>query len=458
MKASRRLRDLQRPRSLIDYVRQFLTPVVWKQARRAAPRRRSVPRWDLQPLILVMMAMTWAAGDSQSERFETARGFYVACHAGRKRPGKTIEGFQKALARIPMCSLRALAAGVRHQIRARLGSRWLIDGFEPMGCDGSRIECPRTTELEARLGRSGNTSSAPTVWVTAIVHLGTGMLWSWRLGPGDAAEQEHLRCLLGTLSQQAIIVCDAAYMSYRLTRDIVAGGRSFLFRMSSKVYLYTLEKTPLKDWNEGLVLYWPEYAQKSGDPPIRCRLIRVPGHGKRRNHKRDVWLLTDVLDPARLSLATASTFYRWRWRNEGVFRIYKRTINKMKLSSRTLRLVHREAELSLLATQILLAHADLTLRPMEQATLGEPAISPRKVLIEIRREMKPTSKQRTRSYHNRLGGCRASDRHQTSAKATRKWPRRKPHKPPKPPNLRTLDDAQKILLNQHIGTAPYAIR
>ena len=42
-----------------------------------------------------------------------------------------------------------------------------------------------------------------------------------------------------------------------------------------------------------------------------------------------------------------------------MFRIYKRAISKMKFSSRTLRLVHREAELSLLATQILLAHADL---------------------------------------------------------------------------------------------------
>jgi hypothetical protein len=451
MKASRRLRDLQQPQSLIDYVRQFLTPVVWKQARQAAPRRRAVPRWDLQPLILVMMAMTWAAGDSQSERFETARGFYVACHTGRKRPGKTIEGFHKALARIPMRRLRALAAGVRHQIRARMGSRLLVDGFEPMGCDGSRIECPRTTELEARLGRSGNKNSAPAVWVTAIVHLGTGLLWSWQLGPGTAAEQEHLRCLLGTLSQQAIIVCDAAYMGYELTRAIVDDNRSFLFRMSSKVYLYTLENVPLKDWSEGPVLYWPEYAQKAGGPPIWCRLIRLPGRGKGKNFKRDVWLLTDVLNPSRLSSATASRFYRWRWRNEGVFRIYKRTINKMKLSSRTLRLVHREAELSLLATQILLAHADLALRPIEQASVGEPAISPRKVLIEIRREMQPPSKRRPRSYHDRLGGCRASGRQQTSAKATRKWPRRKPHKPPKPPNLRTLNEAQKVLLNRHIG-------
>ena len=52
--------------------------------------------------------MTWAAGDSQPEKFETARGFYVASYRARKRPGRTIQGFQKALARLPLRPLRAL--------------------------------------------------------------------------------------------------------------------------------------------------------------------------------------------------------------------------------------------------------------------------------------------------------------------------------------------------------------
>jgi hypothetical protein len=448
MKTARRLRRLQRPRSLLGHVREFLTPAVWKQARQAVPRRRALPRWDLQPLVLVVMAMTWAAGDSQPEKFETARGFYVACHAARRRPGKTLEGLQKALARAPMRQLRALAAGVRQEIRARSATRLLVDGFEPMGCDGSRVECPRATELEARLGRAGKADAAPTVWVTAFVHLGVGVLWSWRIGPGTAAEQEHLRHLLGTLSPQALVVCDAAYMGYDLVRAVVGSGRSFLFRMSSKVHLYTSERVALKGWTEGAVLYWPKYAQEGGLAPVSCRLIRVPAKGRA---KHDVWLLTDVLDPARLSAATAAKFYRWRWRNEGVFRIYKRTVNKMKLSSRTVRLVRREAELSLLATQLLLAHADLALRPEAKATTGEPAISPRKVLIEIRREMSGCANRRAASYEERLRRCGADTREQTSAKATRVWPRRKPHEPPRPPVLHTLSEKQKVLLSLHIG-------
>jgi hypothetical protein len=399
-------------------------------------------------LVLVVMAMTWAAGDSQPEKFETSRGFYVACRAARKRPGKTLEGLQKALGRVPMRSLRALAAGVRQEIRARFATRLLVDGFEPMGCDGSRVECPRTTELEARLGRAGKAGAAPTVWVTAFVHLGVGVLWSWRIGPGTAAEQEHLRHLLGTLSPQALIVCDAAYMGYEPVRAIVGSRRSFLFRMSSKVHLYTSERVALRDWTEGPVLYWPKYAQEKGTAPVFCRLIRVPAKGRA---KHDVWLLTDVVDPARLSAATAAKFYRWRWRNEGVFRIYKRTVNKVKLSSRTVRLVHREAELSLLATQWLLAHADLALRPDTKAAAGEPAISPRKVLIEIRREMNGGADRRAACYRKRLRSCGADTRKQTSPKATRVWPRRKPYEPPRPPVLHTLNQQQKVLLNQHIG-------
>jgi Transposase DDE domain len=448
MKAARKLHQLQQPQSLLEHIRQFLTPQVCKQARHAVPRHRAHPRWDLQPLLFIVLAMTWAAGDSQDEKFQTARGFYVAAYHSRKRPGKTLQGFQKALARVPMRQFQALAAGVRDQIRRRFGERLLVNGFEPMGCDGSRIECPRSAELEARLRPAGKENSAPTVWVTAFVHLSTGLLWSWHLGPGTADERVHLKRLLATLSPVALIVADAAYMGYELAWAILQSQRSFLLRMSSKIDLYTLEHQTLKTWSEGPVYYWPACVRKQGKPPIACRLIRVSAKGP---VKRDVWLLTDLLDSERLSLATAAQFYRWRWRNEGVFRTYKRTIKKLKLSSRTIRLVHREAEASLLALQILLAHADLSLRPKE--TVEGPVISPRKVLIEIRRELNGTATKRQGSYAKRLEGCRSDSRQQKSPKASREWPRRTPHKPPGPPVLKTLTDEQKVLLQQHIGAA-----
>ena len=44
MKAARKLRRLQQPQSLMEFVRQFLTLQVWKEARQAVPQRRRKPR------------------------------------------------------------------------------------------------------------------------------------------------------------------------------------------------------------------------------------------------------------------------------------------------------------------------------------------------------------------------------------------------------------------------------
>jgi hypothetical protein len=448
MKAARKLRRLQQPQSLLEFVRQFLTPQVWKQARQSVPKRRSQPRWDLQPLVLVLLAMTWTAGDSELERFEAARGFYVMSYEGRKRPGKTLAGFQKALARVPMRQLWALAQGVRDQIERNYAERLMIDGFIPMGCDGSRVECPRAVELEGRLGKGSKETSAPTAWVTAFVHIGLGLLWSWRIGKGTADERLHLRQMLSLLPPQALVVADAAYLGYELAWAILHHDRSFLLRLSSKNRVYPIGDTPFEEWQDGRVYYWPETAQKEQQPPLECRLIRIKATGQMKN---DVWLLTNIFDSERLSLKTAAKFYRWRWRNEGLFRTYKRTLKKFKLSSRTVKLIHRELEGSLLALQILLAHADLALRTNDAT--GQITISPRKVLIEVRREIAGAGTRRIPAYRRRLDKCRAETRCQTSPKASREWPRRKPHKAPAPPKFLTMRDDQKALLQQYIGAA-----
>src|ERR1700676_2815025 len=178
--ASRRLRP--HARSFVDCLREFLTPALWKQApsQRASKRRSS--RWSTQPLVLVLLLMTWCCGDSQPERFETAKAFCTAAFPKRRRPGRTVHVFQKALAKLPTRVLRVIAAGIRQTLASRLAACWFDEGFIAIGCDGSRVECPRTAELEQRLGQAGKGGSAPTIWVTALVHLRLGLPWAWRLG------------------------------------------------------------------------------------------------------------------------------------------------------------------------------------------------------------------------------------------------------------------------------------
>ena len=176
--------------------------------------------------------------------------------------------------------------------------------------------------------------------------------------------------------------------------------------MSSNATFYTETDEPLEEFREGIVYYWPKTQENEGKPPIRGRLMRI--HSSR--HKVDVWLFTNVEDPKRLSLETAGTCYRWRWENEGFFRTYKRTLKKVVLMSRTLRLVHREAEASMIATQLLLCQGALAM-PVPKKDSLPVMCSPRGVLLEVRRDIfggqgaQATVSARGSATRNENGGC-----------------------------------------------------
>ena len=243
---------------------------------------------------------------------------------------------------------------------------------------------------------------------------------------------------------------DAAYRGYELAQAILARNVSFLVRVSSGVFLYTEDEQPLDTFHEGIVYYWPEERQQQRQPPLKLRLIRISS----KKCKHDVWLLSNVLSPQRLSSAMAGQFYRWRWENEGLFRTYKRTLKKVKLVSRTVRMVHRELEASLLALQLLLAQGTLKLHPCSSMWDEPKMASPRQVLIAIRHEIADApAPRRRKKFSHRLAQAVRERRKRTSPKETRVWPRRKPHKAPGPPKLRTLTDAQKTLRDQVLTAA-----
>jgi Transposase DDE domain len=428
---------------------QFLTPQVRKQAHQACRPRSTSSLWSLQPLVWVLLTMTWCLGQSPEERFAAARAVYVAHYQRSRRPGTTLTGFLTALAKLPLPVLRVLARGVRQ----RLGTLWvewlrLVGGWVPLACDGSRVECARSAQLQQRLGEAGKPGSAPTLFVTTLELLPLGVVWSWWWGKGTASEIHHLRRLLPTLPRRALIVADAGYLGYELFQAIVAAQAAFLVRLSSRAYLYTAAQVPLTAWTEGLVYYWPKTVQDQGLPPLTARLLRIKGP------KADVWLLTSVLEAEPLSRPTAGQVYRWRWRNEGLFRDYKRLLQKVKLGSRTVALVHREAEGAMLALQLLLALAVST-------TAGRPVAapgSPRQELLRLRgaftAALRSLGRRQFAQYQQMLGVVRNKERpHRVSAKVRQPWTRRAEQKPPKPPKLREMSEALKAKLAKKLEAA-----
>jgi hypothetical protein len=469
-------------RSMASCLRQFLTPQVWKQAQGGYKPPRKNSRWEFHHLILVLLAMTWSLGESTTERFEMARGIVLICRAKRRRAGKTAGGFQKALCRLPMRPLVALAAALRGRLIALLGDDLFYAGFIPLGCDGSRLECCCNDELLARMGKAGkagkvkaskvkvkatkaskarrasrikasqadNAFCSPAMWITAVVHLTTGVPWSWTLGRGNASERDHLRKLLPTLPKRALVVADAGFDGYDLAVAILKSGASFLIRMSSKSRFFVDDPTDPERFEQGPVKYWPACARQAGLPPLQLRLIRVRSRRKGKDGKRgaDVWLLTNV-DAGKMSKTQAASFYRLRWENEGLFRSYKRTLSKVHLVGRTVRSVHREAYGSLLACQLLLAQGAWASRAARQRDVTVTPCSVRKAILAVRNELKAVMKPDRRvRYQDRLAQSLRERRQRTSQKMKREWPQRTPHKPPKPPILLTMNEKEKALFSR----------
>jgi hypothetical protein len=248
------------------------------------------------------------------------------------------------------------------------------------------------------------------------------------------------------LPATALVVADAGFVGYDLLRTLRQRRVSFLIRMSSKATFYTERGARVGHFRDGRVYYWPpaKHQGSAAGAPLPVRLLRVRGQGG----QRDVWLATDVLDKHRLSLAQAARFYRMRWESEGFFRTYQRTLKKVKLQSRTVRLVHREAEGAMLAAQLLLAQGALALRP-RTAGAAAPACSARKVLLAIREELQTARPKRRQGFGQRLAAARREQRRRRSAKEKRVWPRRAPHEPPKPPRLLTLGEAERARILRH---------
>jgi len=428
-------------------MRQFITPAVWKHLKQVASQHgcRKVMRWNLQPLIMIAAIMTWCAGETDADRFVMSRSFYVQIHSPkRQRPGETFSGFCKAMLRLPMPVWWAFCDAVRSRVFHLLADRMTMEGWLPLGCDGSRMECPRTPELEKNLGKAKG-QAAPTLWVIALVSLTTGVLWSWRLGTSKTGERRYLIDLLEALPQAVIqsvlLVCDAGYVGYDLLGLLLKQECSFLIRLSSQAQLYSQESVKAEGFTEGEFWYWTDEAERKSKPPLRVRVIRVAT----RKRKNDVWLVTNVMDPKRLPAGLAARFYRMRWESECFFRTYKRVVKDVKLVSRTVPMAVREAESSLLACQLLLGQGALALKVGgKRAGRDELKCSAAGVLREIRRELDAARKPASRSsFAKRLQLTGRDRRERTGPKMKREPPRRKKHVAPQPPRLKVFSVEQK---------------
>jgi DDE family transposase len=89
------------------------------------------------------------------------------------------------------------------------------------------------------LGCAGRDKTAPQVFLTTLWHMGTGLPWDYRVGPGTDSERTHLKRMVPDLPPRSLVVADAGFVGYVLCRKLILRGHSFLLRVGRNITLLT---------------------------------------------------------------------------------------------------------------------------------------------------------------------------------------------------------------------------
>ena len=407
------------------------------------------------PRQLVATALYWAWSDEGTlgERFFTARKITAYLEDPQQVFAESVQAFLKMLVRWTTSLAALVQAAFRQRMQVSLASRWCLHGFVLFGVDGSRVELPRTKSHEAayspsakrkgkkhKQGKRRKARSAadlkkaktPLIWLTMLWHAGTGLPWSWRIGPTDSSEREHWMQMLPELPIEALIAADAGYVGYDYARAVIASQRHLLVRVGANVRL--LRKLGWVKESAGIVYLWPDYALRNESPPVVLRL--VVSH----NGKHPVYLVTSVLSKQLLTDRQVIDLYRQRWGIELFFRHLKQTFQRRKLRSTNADNARVELEWSLLGLWGMVLYAEVQ---MVQQQIDPLRLSTACVLRAFRRMLRdylhPVERHRTLKALL----CRAlKDEYQRQNKASRDYPCQKRRKPIGRPQINSASKIQ----------------
>jgi len=381
--------------------------------------------WTAWMLVLAAMLMAWDEAGSLAGRYDsvhlTLRQLYP-----KKRLGTSYQGFIKALGAASRALLLALSAHLRVRMEQVGVNHWTRQGWCAFAVDGSRVDCPRTLANEMALGRAGRNKTGPQLFLTTVYHMGTGLPWTFQVGPGTDSERDHLRQMLPLVPAGALLVADAGFVGYELLGCMLTGQRHFLIRVGSNVRLLRKLGWALLEADE-VVYLWPDAQRKQQHPPLVLRLMVL------HDGRKPVFLLTDVMDQAVLTDGQAGELYRLRWGVEVFYRSLKQTLARRKLRSGAPHQAGCELNWAVMGLWL------LSLMSVQELILaGEDplALSVASALRILRQAVRhpPCCRQANRVLRRLAHALKDSYRRQ-AAKQARNWPHKKQQRPPGAPKI-----------------------
>jgi hypothetical protein len=408
---------------LLKAISTLIPPEVVKGV---APRAKCWVGWRL---MLMGLLMAWHGGPSLQEKFSGSR-LVLRQMFPKTRLGKTYQGFIKALLARSAVLLDVISEHLRAITPTLVGAYWRVGGFSSFAADGSRSECPRTRANQRKLKRAGRKKTGPQLFVTTVYHLGSGLPWCYRIGPGTDSERNHLRTLLPLLPMGGLLIADAGFVGYELLNEIIALGLHFLIRAGSNVTL--LKGLGYgRPWGADVMHLWPTKQAKKGQEPLALRLITL------HDGRKPIYLISDLLEEERLSVQDAAALYRRRWAIEVFYRSLKQTLGHRKMRSGAPQQAENELAWAVMGLWVLSALTVKELLAKGRDPLRMSVASAIKVIRQAMALAPPAG--RIRSLRRQLAAA-VKDRYvRKGSKASRDWPRKKNEKPAGQPKIRVAN-------------------
>jgi hypothetical protein len=411
-------------------------------------------RWNPHQVAAQALLWSWQETRHVTDAFEHATEVCVAL--GFHSIARSYTSLMNALGRYT----ELLIGRVRERLQGlaiEVGERYFRrDGWVPIGFDGSRIDAPRTVSNEQaycapRYGQGKRAKYGPKksrgmrrrrnrahpaqppkpqAWLTLFWHMGLRLPWTWRVGPSNASERDHVKDVLAQedFPENTLFCGDAGFVGYELWQSIRNTGGHFLVRVGANTHLLT-EHADVKPLRGGIVLCWPQGQQAAGAPPLRLRLVKV------RVGRTPMWLLTSVLEPARLTRKQMVRFYKLRWGIEVEFRGLKQTLDKHALRCRQSERLRAELEWSLCG---LMAAELLALREQLVAAGDTDDPAAERSLAKTMRALRRAMRQLNRSQADEA--CLTTELAQAQVQRYRNGTNKQSRYRPKNPDKKPLGD------------------
>ena len=224
-----------------------------------------------------------------------------------------------------------------------VGHKYLYCGQPVFTIDGSTVSMPDELQLARTFGYADTKhglSRFPVARITFLVRLGVQTVCDYEIGCYRTGEDAQFKRMWPKIPNHSICLFDKKFCSFYNLAKLQQRHISIISPLHQKRDPYELIRGSKRIGKNQWIVYLQlapqlrkRYNDKSLPRQLPVRLIRVKFH--RNGKKRQMWLVTTLLDHTKYSCSSIVKLYRQRWEIETRIGSIKTTLQMKVLQSKT---------------------------------------------------------------------------------------------------------------------------